>query len=62
MERPSNEKEAYGQEFEKDVHHDGIDMTNRKDSIAFQEAAELYGTAGDAESSLERFIARRCLD
>jgi len=62
MERPSNEKEAYGQEFEKDAHHDGIDMTNRKDSIAFQEAAELYGTAGDAESALERFIAQRCLD
>ena len=35
---------------EKTTDHAPIDMTNRKDSIAFQEGAELYGDAETAES------------
>ena len=50
------EKHAYEQSYEKEDHihdHAPIDMTNRKDSIAYQEGAELYGSAEEAESACE---------
>ena len=43
----STDKGAFATADEK--HPAGIDMTNRKDSVAFQEAAELYGDQETAE-------------
>ena len=48
----NNEKEhAVEHSYEKQQDRAPIDMTNRKDSIAFQEGAELYGSAETAEST-----------
>lgn len=53
-----SEKGPFEHSYEKQPeHHAPIDMTNRKDSIAFQEAAELYGDAETAESACRPKLA-----